>query len=326
MDLFLRLLSLFFRGTGLMLGVVGAGFALACLGGVFSDRLDAFSHLAPLWLAMGLGAILLGWIFARQGEQKAIIGLGGAAVLACTVLMGPELLAAARTPRLTARADDLKIIQFNIWKSNDTPEAALRWLMAQDADVVLIEEGGGLSLPIIKALKAYYPFYVSCDGKRACGSMIFSRKRMLARNGFYPEGRQLAGAWATLADPRGDFTVVGIHYVWPIPAGPQQQQGKRLVDAVSRFDRDSLILTGDFNSTPWSFTLKRQDRALGLERRTRALPSWPSGRFSRLANAPVPILPIDHVYAGKAWKTVSVTRGPALGSDHRPIVVRLRRG
>lgn len=322
MDLLLRLLSLFFRGTGLMLGVVGAGFAILCLGGVFSDRLDAFTHLTPLWLAMGVSAIILGWIFARDGERSVIVGLGGAALLACAILMGPELFVAAGTKRLASRPSDLKIIQFNVWKSNETPDRTLRWLLDQDADVVLIEEGDG---PVVKALKAYYPFYVTCDGKKRCGSMIFSRKRMIARNGFYPEGRELAGAWATLADPKGDFTVVGIHYVWPLPAGPQQQQSKRLVDAVARFDQSDLILTGDFNSTPWSYSLKRQDKALGLQRRTRAIPSWPSGRFSRLANAPVPFLPIDHVYAGKAWKTVSVTRGPALGSDHRPIIVRLRR-
>lgn len=322
MDLLLRLLSLFFRGTGLMLGVVGTGFAVACLGGVFSDRLDAFTHFTPLWLAMGVAAIVLGWIFARQGERATIVGLGGAAVLACAILMGPELLAAAGTKRLAARPDDLKIIQFNIWHSNETPERTLRWLLEQDADVVVIEEASG---PVVKALKAYYPFHVTCDGKKRCGTMIFSRKRMIARNGFYPEGRELAGAWATLADPKGDFTVAGIHYAWPVPAGPQQQQSKRLTDAVARFDKSSLILTGDFNSTPWSFSLKRQDKALGLERRTRALPSWPSGRFSRIADAPAPFLPIDHVYAGKAWKTVSVTRGPALGSDHRPIVVKLRR-
>ncbi len=325
MDLLLRLLSLFFRGTGLMLGVVGAGFAVACLGGVFSDRLDAFTHLTPLWLAMGVGAIILGWIFARQGERGAIVGLGGAAVLACAILMGPELLAAAGAKRLASRPDDLKIIQFNIWHENETPELALRWLLDENADVVVIVEGGGMSGRAVKGLKAYYPFSVTCDGKKHCATMIFSRKRMLARNGFYPEGRELAGAWATLADPKGDFTVAGIHYVWPMPAGPQQQQGKRLVEAMARFDKSDTILTGDFNSTPWSFTLKRQDKALGLERRTRAIPSWPSGRFSRLANAPAPFLPIDHVYAGKAWKTVSVVRGPALGSDHRPIIVKLRR-
>jgi endonuclease/exonuclease/phosphatase (EEP) superfamily protein YafD len=325
MDLLLRLLSLFFRGTALMLGVVGAGFAIACLGGAFSDKLDALTHLTPLWLAMGACAAVLGWIFARKGERWTMVGLGGAAILACAILMGPELLAASGAKRLAARPDDLKIIQFNIWHENYTPDKALRWLVEQDADVVLIEEGDDRSWPVIMALRAYYPFFVSCDGKRGCATWIFSKKRMLARNGFYPEGRELAGAWATLADPKGEFTVVGIHYVWPIPAGPQQQQSKRLVDAVARFDKSDLILTGDFNSTPWSFSLKRQDKALGLPRRTRALPSWPSGKFSRLANAPVPFLPIDHVYAGKAWKTVSVTRGPALGSDHRPVIVRLRR-
>lgn len=325
MDLLFRLLSLFFRGTALMLGVVGTGFALACLGGVFSDRLDAFSHLSPLWLAMAAGAVVTGWIFARGDERKAIVGLGSVGLLACAVLMGPELLAAASSKRLAARPGDLKIIQFNVWHENETPELALRWLLDQDADVVVLVEGAGMASPTVKGLKAYYPFSVTCDGKRSCGTMIFSRKRMLARNGFYPEGHELAGAWATLADPQGAFTVAGIHYVWPIPAGPQQQQGKRLLAAMDRFDRSTTILTGDFNSTPWSFTLKRQDKALGLERRTRALPSWPSGRFSRLANAPAPFLPIDHVYAGKAWKTISVTRGPALGSDHRPIVVRLRR-
>ena len=142
MDLLLRLLSLFFRGTGLMLGVVGAGFAIACLGGVFSDRLDAFSHFAPLWLAMGLGAIILGWVFARQGERLTIIGLGGSAVFACVILMGPELLAASGSKRLAPRADDLKVIQFNIWHENETPERALRWLLDQNADVVVIVEGG----------------------------------------------------------------------------------------------------------------------------------------------------------------------------------------
>jgi endonuclease/exonuclease/phosphatase (EEP) superfamily protein YafD len=325
MDLLLRLLSLMFRGTALMFGLVGAAFALACLGGAFSDKLDALTHFAPLWLAMGVAAIVLGGIFARGDERKAMVGLGLVVVAACSVLMVPDLLAAAGTKRMAARPDDLKIIQFNVWHDNRTPEKATRWLLDQDADVVIVIEGGGMAYPVVKALKAYYPFFVSCDGKRDCGTMIFSKKRMIARAGFYEEDRELPGAWATLADPKGAFTVSGVHYVWPIPAGPQQQQSKRMAAAIARFDKSTTIVTGDFNSTPWSFTMKRQDKAFGLDRRTHALASWPSGKFSRLANAPAPFLPIDQVYAGKAWKTVSVVRGPALGSDHRPVIVKLRR-
>ena len=68
------------------------------------------------------------------------------------------------------------------------------------------------------------------------------------------------------------------------------------------------------------------DGLFGLERRTRALFTWPAGRFSRLRfAAPFPILAIDQVYAGSDWKTVAVRRGPELGSDHYPVVVELAR-
>ena len=84
------------------------------------------------------------------------------------------------------------------------------------------------------------------------------------------------------------------------------------------------IVAGDFNVTPWSFALRRQDRALDLVRRTVLMPSWPAGRLSHnRVPAPFPYLPIDHIYAGRGWETVSVERGPRLGSDHYPVVVRL---
>ena len=57
-----------------------------------------------------------------------------------------------------------------------------------------------------------------------------------------------------------------------------------------------------------------------------ALFSWPAAAFTRWnIRAPFPVLAIDHVYAGAAWRTVSVRRGPRLGSDHYPVVVVLAR-
>lgn len=324
MRLIVQLLSLLVRGTALMLGLVGFGLALACLGGAWSDRLDAFTHAAPLWLLMGLGATLLGGIFARGGERWVMVGLGAATLAACAVLMSPEMLAAWRFKPATPAASDLKIVQFNIWHDNRTPDKSLDWIRAQDADVVVLEEAGGYAMPVIKALRRDYPF-ASCDKAARCETWIFSRKKMLARGSVPLDKPYLSGAWATLADPKGPFTVFGVHFTWPIPAGPQQAQSRKLVQTLAPFGTQSTILTGDFNSTPWSFTLKRQDKALGLRRWTRALPSWPAGKFSRVMVAPAPFLPIDHVYAGSEWHAVRVERGPALGSDHRPMVVTLRR-
>lgn len=324
MRLIVQLLSLLVRGTALMLGLVGAGMAAASLGGAFSDRLDAFTHAAPLWLAMGLGALALGGVFARGGERWVMTGLGAATIAACAVLMAPELISAWRFKPVAEAPSDLKIVQFNVWHQNESPRRTLDWILAQDADVVQIQEVGGHSGPIAKALKNAYPFS-SCDKNSRCETRIYSRKKMLARGGMPGEQPYLAGAWATLADAKGPFTVATVHYTWPVPAGLQQAQARKLVKVMAGFDRKSAILTGDFNSTPWSFALKRQDEALGLRRWTRALPSWPSGQFSRVAAASAPFLPIDHVYAGSEWHAVKVERGPALGSDHRPIVVTLRR-
>ena len=75
---------------------------------------------------------------------------------------------------------------------------------------------------------------------------------------------------------------------------------------------------GDFNATPWSFTLQRLDHEFGLIRRDRALFSWPIW-----PHLPAPFLPIDHVYAGDGWATVKVERGPKLGSDHYPVILTL---
>lgn len=101
-------------------------------------------------------------------------------------------------------------------------------------------------------------------------------------------------------------------------------QSRGLIEVVSHLPRERMILGGDFNSTPWSWDLQRLDREMGLIRRDRALATWPTGHSGGWRwPAPVPFLPIDHLYAGPGWATVSVVRGPRLGSDHYPLVVTL---
>lgn len=326
MRLVLHLASLFARGTALMLGLVAATVGLACLGGAFSDQLDALTHFAPLWLACGLGGMVLALVVCREAERKAVGGLALVGVVAILSLMAPELGASLRRPdRPPSNASTLKLVQFNLWAENKDPAGTVDWILKQNADLVVTEEAVGFASPVLKALKQAYPYRLPCRQHYGCDTRIYSRWPIIASRSFIQDHKDLAGAWATVRHPRGDFTVVGAHFVWPIPAGAWQAQSRTLATTVAPFPKDTLIVTGDFNATPWSWSLRRQDKALGLKRRTRALASWPSGAFSRVAKAPFPVLPIDHVYAGKAWKTVKVERGPALGSDHRPIVVTLVR-
>src|SRR5581483_9516804 len=104
----------------------------------------------------------------------------------------------------------------------------------------------------------------------------------------------------------------------------QARQEAQLARGIARFPRERTIVSGDFNSAPWSFSRRRWDKAFGLTRRERAIFSWPAGKVTaHRYREPIPILPIDHIYAGDRWATVSVSRGPRLGSDHYPLIAVL---
>ena len=229
-------------------------------------------------------------------------------------------------------------MQFNLWELNFARDAAVRWILTQDPDIVVIEEA---TPPVPNALRARYPYQSGCSPEGFCSTMILAKHKPLASG---PQFR-LMTAWATYPSVGGAITVVGTHLAWPWPPGRQQAQSARLASLLKTFPADRTIVAGDFNSTPWSFALRRQDQLFGLQRRTKAVFSWPADGIVHITPArhrpkamfywpivtigfvqpgsPAPLFPIDQVYAGKAWRTVSVERGPKLGSDHYPVVVTL---
>ena len=87
--------------------------------------------------------------------------------------------------------------------------------------------------------------------------------------------------------------------------------------AVADLDARHLILAGDFNTTPWSQGMRRQDAMLApLRRRTIAWFTWPARLLRLTLNWPLPLLPIDHVYGGPGWGQVRLRRVRLPGSDH----------
>ncbi len=310
-----------------MLLAAGCALVLALAqGGRFSDRLDVLTHFTPWLLAGALAGLVVWAVTGRKGRVTP--GLVIVSALSALLLMAPELSAAAGQKHAPAQGPTLKIVQFNLWGRNRDPEATAQWILEEAPDVIVFQEGFARSGGVARALASRYPHRTTCAEPLACSTMILSKRAAEAEGGLQAgvSEANLSGAWATFRGSRGLYTVVGAHYTWPLPAGPQQQQTLRLSRVLERFPKESLVVVGDFNSTPWSFSLRRQDRLFGLERRTRALFTWPAGRFSRLDfAAPFPVLAIDQVYAGSDWKTVEVRRGPALGSDHYPVVVELAR-
>lgn len=305
----------------LLVALVCAGWALAAHGGRWSIRLDVLTHFAPMLLAATLLPLGYGLLFEQGAMRGALVGLSALGALAAGLLIAPEYLRPRSEPAAADAAGQLKLIQFNAWGRNTQHGETVAWLAAQDADILVIEEASRIG-PELKAGLAGY--HASCA---RCSVMIFSKAIPIAEDVPVEAADDRVRppiAGATFRDARGEFSVFGTHYTWPIYGGWQQAQGRVIARLLDKFPNDRLILAGDFNSTPWSFSRRREDRMFGLERRTRALFSWPAGKFSRLNfEMPFPVLPIDHVYAGAGWRTVSVKRGPKLGSDHHPVIVVL---
>lgn len=300
--------------VALILSAALATAAILAHGGRWSLLLDVLTHFAPLWLGGSVAAAIL----AALLRQRIALVLAVVGVTAAALLMTPEIGKARRDPPAAATGPTLKLVQFNLWGRNRDPRATLDWILSQDADVIVTEEAMLNAAEIRQSLQRAYPHWSSCDLPRPCEVMVHSRLPMTAR------GAEKGIVWATYLWQGRPVTVVGYHATWPVPPGEQSWQLRRLARLVARMPAETTILAGDLNSTPWSFTLQRLDREMGLRRRTHGPATWPAGMASRRdIPIPAPFLAIDQVFAGAAWRTVDVRRGPKLGSDHYPVVVEL---
>lgn len=304
--------------------LVLAAVALAGQWGRVDPAFDLINHFAPVWTAAAFLCLALWVLLGRNG--RATPALAGIALAVGLWMCAPELARAfLRWPARPA-GETLKVVQFNVWGGNREIAAAARWLIAEDADLVVLQEAGAASPRIWERVKDLYPYQGGCPDPRSCSVLILSKRPPLAQGYFTsPIPNSELGGWARYASPLGAYSVGAVHLHRPWPVGPQAVDLAQLPTQVSRLGTGSAILAGDFNATPWSLALRRFDGEVRLQRRSRSLFTWPTANRPERLGLSAPLLPIDHVYAGKAWRTVKVRRGPNLGSDHNPVVVILTR-
>ena len=299
--------------------LLGCAAAVGAHGGRWNDRLDLLTHFTPVWLALGVASLLAALLFMGSWRRWTFAFVALIAVIASCALMAVDL---KRLPERFAAADPsetLKIIEFNAWVKNGDYDRITRWLIKEDPDVVILPEG---SIPLSRAIAQATKLQVF----EGSGAFIATRAKTIDHR-FAWDARFLAGgstalSWVVLRGPDGrPFTIVGVHCGWPIPARTAWADDQKITSLLNTMDRSRTILAGDFNSTQWSFRQRMADAAFGLERRDRLNLTWPA-RLPMMGGRsfPIPFLSIDHFYAGSAWRTVSVERGPRLGSDHYPLV------
>lgn len=138
------------------------------------------------------------------------------------------------------------------------------------------------------------------------------------------EGEQLplSVVVATLTVDARDVQLLTLHAHPPFSAEHDRKRGA-LLRSVARWVRaqdDPVVVTGDFNASPWSTQFRRLLASTGLvnsQARTGPVPTWKP--FWGLLGG----LVIDHVLHSPSLTTHTYAVGPDTGSDHRGVHVRL---
>lgn len=303
---------------------VGAIMTLAGVLAPLVPQADIPNQFRPYTLAGSaiLLAVALAARMPRAARWGAVFTAVNAALLPVPLLWSAETASrVAEETQVPALRRDLKIVTFNLLWRNERTEDVARFLLREDADIVLLQELTEQHLAVLRRLLAErYPHIHVCLGRRLCRSALLAKRPWVSIEHVHrgPETPEAVSAQFDDAE-LGRFHLLGVHTA--VPSRTRQASQLEWLIARRLATQGAVILAGDLNMTPWSYRMQRLLAATGLRRHATFLRSWPTGGQLGL---PTPALLIDHVLTTPDIRTVSIETGPYLGSDHLPVIARLR--
>lgn len=260
----------------------------------------------------------------------------------------PPLLPSPAPPPTDREA--LRVVLFNMMGAWNDMVTAQPWLVQQDADIiVLVETESPFFDPRLPELYVMYPYEEEIRGN----IRVFSR---LPFNEIEPIWLEevtdaLPGRLMLRLDIQWDeqpFSLYAVHLSLP-EREPQQsgdtvyavgfpfsfmleydetrrnKQIERLLEIVANEPQPYLVL-GDFNTSSYSVIYDRmvavmQDSYQELGYGTGH--TYPVGGVHPFPAWVQPMIRIDYIWHSQHWRTVHFEVGPALNSDHLPLVAEL---
>lgn len=312
-----------------------AGMAIIAVLGFIYPAMDLFNHVQPI-LFFGLLALLLFTpLFVRFRPMRALaLSVAATGLVASSAIYVPELVSGF-VPRTveSGGAPTYRLMTFNVFGRNEEPESIVENIASVDPDFVALQEySPDVRSVVHPLLSEVYPHFQYCAGGQRAFVGLYSRlpfepldEDTCSSSIISPD--RTARIIVRVETPSGpDFSLATTHNDWPAPVTRQAEQFATLRDALSTVE-PPLILVGDFNSTPWSYTLKTFVSQSGLTRHTHNMPTFPMlWYYLRDWRPTLPFLPIDHVMTRGEIGIHSLTTGEPSGSDHLPIIVEFSVG
>lgn len=289
-----------------------------------ADEVPLLQWLAELaahwqWLYATVGGVALCALLLLLLRRQWWLGLP-AVVLAGSFLWQPKTL--PRAPVLAADAAALSVATANLNLATTDFGPLQAWLASNEApDVVVLQEytdWAHAALASNPTLALRFPYRLAVPQPDPFGLAVLSRYPLVHSQALHPQDeRNTLRLRATLLWSGQPVHLSALHPMPPLNAGFAQARDHALVQEAQHLSEQGGLglLAGDLNTTPWARGLFAVEAH--LQRTHAAAPGWPN------AWGVLSVLPLDHVLASTGWRLVHSDIGPDLGSDHRPVVVRL---
>lgn len=301
----------------MLLGVIAAGTAVLSLTG-FLGRMwwlfDLTSHFRAQYFLI---LLFLALVFGLGRQPWAALGAATFSLLNLFLVAALYFPTIQDTPHGQA---SYRLLFANVLQANSNYADVLSLIHASDPDFIVLVEINQAWLKALQDLHEVYPYKQSAVREDNYGLAVFSRFSFewAGTRNFGEAGvpsivvrLNLNNRWVTL---------IGTHP--PPPKGPNRSRFRNmqlmdLADFAAAQTQDHVLLCGDLNLTPWSPYFKQTLQRGGLNDSLAGFglqPSWP-------VNRPLFRVPIDHCLVSPDVHIQSRKLGPAIGSDHFPLIV-----
>lgn len=218
---------------------------------------------------------------------------------------------------------ELSILYSNVYVHNKTPEKLRALIQKQQPAVICLTEVSQEWLDKLD-IGADYPYSYLRPGKSADGNAIYSRLP-LSELRRVPEEGYFASLFARIELSPLSFAYLKLIHAPPPQLDPAGLKRLEFFTELAKESRENeksrTILVGDFNTASSNRLLGEIVGLFGLRLASNGwfdFPTWRPVEF------PLLVAPIDHLAIGRDVFTESYGAGPDIGSDHLPLLARLK--
>lgn len=292
------------------------GLALLTFLGVFAGRFQ-ISEIATHFTAIYLVFAILGFLVCAGFRSLKSAGAAAALVLWHAIAVVPWYFGGDGT----ATEANLSILCTNLLSVNARYDDFLDLVHREDPDIVFIQELHQAWAVGLRPLEATYPYFIKIPREDNFGIALYSRLPLIdARENDIAEAG-VPGIRADVEVNGRTVTLLNLHTLPPVGSWYfeiRNRQFTKLADFAKR-QEDLFLVAGDLNTAMWSPYYKRMERDSGLVNARKGfgvVATWPSFY-------PIFRIPIDHCLLSPEIEVVDLRRGPAIGSDHLPLIVEV---